>query len=607
MRTLNVIIWLFLFTTVNSQTFHSLNGIESSQSETILLYRLGEAYLPFNPVYKFNTESSTEELIMDAYYSNFPGGEMAKSVLDFEFFPGDDTNFMNVGLTIYPDHHYYIARNDTTVLSDFPAERVDISKQDPLKVFVFGGHLLRSWDGGYTFPIDSIPPVTNLFPISLAGFDDNVLFEINELNQLAKNGSVVDTSTVYIDFHTQFFYDVNQFHVYRINKTIGGYAYYVSNNKGEAYTWTKTYQSENPLYISIDPSVTGLVYLADGRKIYKSGNNGYTFSLYRNLPGTIQGIYKKPGAEKLYAATKTVIYEITPDSVKVIKTLPLAPDIREWFPLAIGNRWVFDSFIIEDNQGFPPFYHFVGTRYMDVVKDTLINNESWFVVELNILNQLVYNSRMFLRIDTTTGQIIRYWEEFNNEYPFYNLAAEVGDTIYYPPDLTQPYYILADESEVPFWDTLKVTRSYIEEFPCSCGHLLVKGIGLGHLNFWEFGGAEDRLKGAVIDGVVYGDTTFVVNIDDQRVSLPTEFKLFQNYPNPFNPSTVISWQSPVQSHQTLKVYDMLGKEVATLVDEERPAGKYEVTFDASGLASGVYVYELRAGDFIRRNKMMYLK
>jgi len=58
-------------------------------------------------------------------------------------------------------------------------------------------------------------------------------------------------------------------------------------------------------------------------------------------------------------------------------------------------------------------------------------------------------------------------------------------------------------------------------------------------------------------------------------TLPTEYVLEQNYPNPFNPSTVISWQSPVGSQQTLKIYDILGNEVATLVDEYKPAGRYE--------------------------------
>jgi len=93
--------------------------------------------------------------------------------------------------------------------------------------------------------------------------------------------------------------------------------------------------------------------------------------------------------------------------------------------------------------------------------------------------------------------------------------------------------------------------------------------------------------------------------------VPTEFVLYQNYPNPFNPSTKISWQSPVGSHQTLKVYDILGNEVATLVDEYRNAGSYEIDFHPASsiknLASGIYFYHLKAGDYIDTKKMLLLK
>jgi len=83
--------------------------------------------------------------------------------------------------------------------------------------------------------------------------------------------------------------------------------------------------------------------------------------------------------------------------------------------------------------------------------------------------------------------------------------------------------------------------------------------------------------------------------------------LSQNYPNPFNPTTKISWQSPVSSYQTLIVYDLIGNEITTLVDEYKSAGKYEATFNASGLSSGIYFYRLRAGSFIETRKMILTK
>ena len=86
-------------------------------------------------------------------------------------------------------------------------------------------------------------------------------------------------------------------------------------------------------------------------------------------------------------------------------------------------------------------------------------------------------------------------------------------------------------------------------------------------------------------------------------------ELHQNFPNPFNPSTVIIWQVPVNSHITLKIYDILGREVATLIDEVKEAGVYSSTFSTlhSAFSTGVYFYELKAGDFRAVKKMLLIK
>lgn len=98
----------------------------------------------------------------------------------------------------------------------------------------------------------------------------------------------------------------------------------------------------------------------------------------------------------------------------------------------------------------------------------------------------------------------------------------------------------------------------------------------------------------------------LTSVEDDDNSL-NNFSLEQNYPNPFNPSTKISWQSPLSGHQTLKVYDVLGNEVATLVDEYREAGSHSVNFDAGGLSSGVYFYKLQSESFVETKKMILLR
>jgi hypothetical protein len=98
-----------------------------------------------------------------------------------------------------------------------------------------------------------------------------------------------------------------------------------------------------------------------------------------------------------------------------------------------------------------------------------------------------------------------------------------------------------------------------------------------------------------------------VNVDDEQSGNPTHFSLMQNYPNPFNPKTKINYQIPKISFVTIKIYDVLGNEIATLVNEENSGGSYYVEFDATALPSGVYFYQLKAGNFIETKKMVLLK
>lgn len=95
--------------------------------------------------------------------------------------------------------------------------------------------------------------------------------------------------------------------------------------------------------------------------------------------------------------------------------------------------------------------------------------------------------------------------------------------------------------------------------------------------------------------------------ESKTAELPSDFYLAQNYPNPFNPTTTIQYSIPQRSKVILKVYDILGNEVATLINEEKPAGVYTVNFDATQLASGIYFYRLKAGSFVETKKMILLR
>ena len=98
-----------------------------------------------------------------------------------------------------------------------------------------------------------------------------------------------------------------------------------------------------------------------------------------------------------------------------------------------------------------------------------------------------------------------------------------------------------------------------------------------------------------------------VGVQRQQTGLPNAFMVEQNYPNPFNPTTVISYQLPADSKVSLRIYDMLGREIATLVNEQQSAGWKEVKWDASGVSSGMYIYRIGAGSFMGTKKMIVMR
>ena len=108
-------------------------------------------------------------------------------------------------------------------------------------------------------------------------------------------------------------------------------------------------------------------------------------------------------------------------------------------------------------------------------------------------------------------------------------------------------------------------------------------------------------------GFWYLDNNAVTGVQSRPDVIPSDFELDQNYPNPFNPTTDIKYQISAVSNVTLKVYDILGREVATLANGKENAGSYSVTFDGSRLASGVYFYRLTAGNYIATKKLVLMK
>ena len=145
---------------------------------------------------------------------------------------------------------------------------------------------------------------------------------------------------------------------------------------------------------------------------------------------------------------------------------------------------------------------------------------------------------------------------------------------------------------------------------------LIEGIGIFSEEMCSsMGRYKAELTGCIINGVHYGS---LIGITKTGISIPEIFCLYQNYPNPFNPVTKIKFDIKAEfrsqeSEVKLKIYDITGKEIARLVNEQLQPGSYEVTFDAcqpglgSNLPSGIYFYQLKAGEFIETKNMVLIK
>ena len=602
-----------------------LRGLEDSLGNTHLFYRY--VYPTTNcwlkSIYHFDIHNNIDTLfIRDESNYSYPYGCYGISYNDYEFYSDDPTRYICVGSDYNVDLWVAILRYDGMVHSDISgayASEVEISTQneDHLFMVVNESRLYSSTDGGlnWTFNLDSISLIDYAM-ISLSKNNDSHIYGIND-NKLVRSEddgySYIIVDDLQWDNNSELYYDPDGVHIYGVSNfynyqtSSSSSNIYVSSDNGNPFTWTNVNTQNLPISFTHDETQSGEVYYSYQRNIYKSLDYGNTFELYKQLDRNITGLYKKSGTDILYASTPLKIYDITPNIIKVIKNLPIPASEFKWYPMNLGNRWIYDKTFYGDGDSL---------NWVSIVKvegNKLCDNKfySEVLVEDIGLDSLSSSSTHYeyFRIDSSTGKIYSAWfdnDSLLSEELYSDLLAEVGDTI----PIGNGIYL---ESEVPFslLGLSSLKRTFLNDQTPIQDIRFMKGLGLIYEYWWELAGFEKSLLGCVIDGVVYGDTT-VVSVDDEEPNIPYSFNLEQNYPNPFNPSTIIRYEIPGQARNdnmtvVLKVYDVLGNEIATLVKEQKPAGNHEVIFDATGLPSGIYFYRLIAGSHSATKKMILLR
>ncbi|MCH8942671.1 MAG: T9SS type A sorting domain-containing protein [Bacteroidetes bacterium] len=297
---------------------------------------------------------------------------------------------------------------------------------------------------------------------------------------------------------------------------------------------------------------------------------------------------------KIFAQSEIQYIETVPESFEK----KYFEEKHEYNPLHVGDFWQYTS----EEFGEYSVYN------VSVQKDTLVNQVKYFFKsdgyfstwERNDTNKL---SSYLLDIDdldkdgNSNEELLLDSLEVPNftEYISYRYLPQL-----YPIYVPTTAFVEDSSWAIIFGDTVMTRRiQYVANFSTD---IVADKFGV---LFSMADGPPRILNGAIINGITYG---LIVSVNDEHFPvIPDKLILSQNYPNPFNPSTKIVYSLPNDGYVRLSVFNLLGMELRTLVNREQKAGNYEIVFNGTGLASGIYIYVLKNNKKIISKKMLLLK
>jgi hypothetical protein len=284
-----------------------------------------------------------------------------------------------------------------------------------------------------------------------------------------------------------------------------------------------------------------------------------------------------------------------------------------FYPLMKGNTWQFMSSSVTRIMGTPVATH-SHFYTVTVSGDTsLASGTKYYVVQISELSPV---HPRYQRIDSITSQIIAFdTSGVGREYVIDSLHAPAYSSFAGCRIASLKRTLVGNVNSQNYFGTPLMSRHYSTPYGVAEGspqliYTLTQGLGLTSIiqawtGFDQYPGnsVEDALVYAKINGKEYG-TPVSVRLNREVIS---NFVLYQNFSNPSNPATIINYSLPEDYYVSLKVYDILGRVVATLVDEWQNRGFHTATFYGDDLSSGVYFYNLKAGPFNGTRKLILLK
>lgn len=266
-------------------------------------------------------------------------------------------------------------------------------------------------------------------------------------------------------------------------------------------------------------------------------------------------------------------------------------DWSEFYPLHVGDYWVFEGY----NNGV------FTTSTERIIGDTLMPDSNIYFIFCSIDHN--YHDTVFNYKSLDSLGRIKTWEWWNSTSTTHiKLNFIVGDTTSSPFSNYQVWrnnnkYISSITGEVELFFYTYPDLTFEAEY-------YTRNIGLSQ---WSSEHNFRYIKGVYVDGTLVWGDTILTNIDDHLNPEITNYALFQNYPNPFNSSTIISFYIPKSTTVKLVVYNLLGENIETLIDNYMSVGKYKVKFEKKNITSGIYIFRLTTDEIKLNNKMIYLK
>ncbi|MBK8553733.1 MAG: T9SS type A sorting domain-containing protein [Ignavibacteria bacterium] len=283
----------------------------------------------------------------------------------------------------------------------------------------------------------------------------------------------------------------------------------------------------------------------------------------------------------------------------------------KYYPLSVGNVYVFNKYDLWFSCNT---HEILATYYVHISNTTLKPNGKTYYQFSGWWNLVGFGSPSwtYQRIDSNSMNVYAYDSVNNSEFLHDSLSGTVNTNFDCERlNFIQPHGWYERIDQMTIFNSVRNRRQFQCSGPIIAGtyYYLVEGIGFTGFSICELGSGEEyKLKGCVLDGIVYGDTA-LTSIHQNENLIPDKFSLSQNFPNPFNPVTDIPYSLSEDRFVTLKVYDVSGNEIATLVNEKQTSGTYSYQFSTVNyqLASGIYFYKLEAGDFSETKRMILLK